>query len=81
MHQERRYPGRVSGTDLENPDFVALARAFGAYGERVERTADVPAALDRALGAGRPAVLHLPVDPEALTPRQTLSEIRAEGGG
>ena len=52
MHQERRYPGRVSGTDLSNPDFVALARAFGAYGERVERTADVPAALDRALGAG-----------------------------
>jgi acetolactate synthase-1/2/3 large subunit len=81
MHQERRYPGRVSGTDLSNPDFVALARAFGAYGERVERTADVPAALDRALGAGTAAVLHLPVDPEALTPRQTLSEIRAEAGG
>ena len=81
MHQERRYPGRVSGTDLENPDFVALARAFGAYGERVERTADVPAALDRALGAGTAAVLHLPVDPEALTPRQTLSEIRSEAGG
>ena len=81
MHQERRFPGRVSGTDLENPDFVALARAFGAYGERVERTADVPAALDRALGAGTVAVLHVPVDPEALTPRQTLSEIRAEAGG
>ena len=81
MHQERRYPGRVSGTDLENPDFVALAHAFGAYGERVERTADVPAALDRALSAGTTAVLHLPVDPEALTPRQTLSEIRAEAGG
>jgi len=80
MHQERRFPGRVSGTDLENPDFVALARAFGAYGERVERTADVPAALDRALAAGTAAVLHVPVDPEALTPRQTLSEIRAEAG-
>jgi acetolactate synthase-1/2/3 large subunit len=80
MHQERRYPGRVSGTDLENPDFAALARAYGAYGERVERTADVPAALDRALGAGTAAVLHLPVDPEALTPRQTLSEIRAGAG-
>ena len=78
MHQERRFPGRVSGTDLQNPDFVAFARAFGAYGERVERTADVPAALDRALGAGTAAVLHVPVDPEALTPRQTLSEIRAE---
>jgi acetolactate synthase-1/2/3 large subunit len=81
MHQERRFPGRVSGTDLDNPDFVALARAFGAYAERVERTADVPAALDRALGAGTAAVLHVPVDPEALTPRQTLSEIRAEAGG
>jgi len=81
MHQERRFPGRVSGTDLVNPDFAALARAFGAHGERVERTADVPAALERALGAGTPAVLHLPVDPEALTPRQTLSEIRAEAGG
>jgi acetolactate synthase-1/2/3 large subunit len=78
MHQERRYPGRVSGTALENPDFAALAEAFGAYGERVERTDAIPAALDRALAAGRPAVLHLPVDPDALTPRRTLSEIRAE---
>ena len=76
MHQERHYPGRVSGTDLVNPDFVALARSFGAHGERVEHTADFSAALDRALAAGVPAVLHLPVDPEALTPRQTLSEIR-----
>ena len=77
MHQERHYPGRVSGTDLVNPDFAALARSFGAHGERVERSEDVPAALERALGAGVPAVLHLPVDPEALTPRQTLSEIRS----
>ena len=78
MHQERRFPGRVSGTDLLNPDFAALAEAFGCHAERVERTADVAAALDRALAAGRPAVLHLVVDPEALTPRQTLSEIRAQ---
>ena len=78
MHQERRYPGRVSGTELENPDFAALAHAFGCHAERVERTDDVPAALDRALAAGVPAVLHLPVDPEALTPRATLSEIRAD---
>ena len=77
MHQERHYPGRVSGTELRNPDFAALARSFGAQGERVERSEDVPAALDRALRAGVPAVLHLPVDPEALTPRQTVSEIRA----
>ena len=77
MHQERRFPGRVSGTVLANPDIAALARSFGAYGERIEQTADVPAALERALAAGVPAVLHLPVDPEALTPLQTLSEIRA----
>jgi acetolactate synthase I/II/III large subunit len=78
MHQERRYPGRVSGTELVNPDFAALAEAYGALGERVDRTADFPAALERALAAGRPAVLHLVVDPEALTPRQTLTEIREQ---
>ena len=78
MHQERNYPGRVSGTDLVNPDFAALARSFGAHGERVERSEEVPGALDRALTSGVPAVLHLPVDPEALTPRRTLSEIRHE---
>ena len=76
MHQERHYPGRVSGTDLVNPDFAALARAFGCHGERVERTADAAGALDRALAADVPAVLHLVVDPEALTPSATLSEIR-----
>lgn len=78
MHQERRYPGRVSGTDLVNPDFAALAQAYGAFGERVERTADFPAALERAFAAGGPALLHLVVDPEALTPRQTLTEVREQ---
>ena len=78
MHQERRYPGRVSGTELVNPDFAALAAAYGAHGERVGRTADFPAALERALAAGRPALLHLVVDPEALTPRQTLTEVREQ---
>jgi acetolactate synthase-1/2/3 large subunit len=77
MHQERHYPGRVSGTDLLNPDFAALARSFGAVGEAVEESAAFPGALERALAAGRPALLALRVDPEALTPRQTLSEIRA----
>jgi acetolactate synthase-1/2/3 large subunit len=76
MHQERHYPGRVSGTDLVNPDFAALARAFGAHGTVVERTADFAAALEEALVCGRPAVIELRVDPEALTPRQSLSEIR-----
>ena len=77
MHQERHYPERVIGTELHNPDFVALARAYGAYGERVERTADFPAAFDRARASGGPAILELRIDPEAITPRQSLSEIRA----
>jgi len=76
MHQERHYPGRVSGTDLVNPDFAALARAFGAHGALVERTQDFALALDEALACGRPALIELRVDPEALTPRQTLTEIR-----
>ncbi len=78
MHQERHYPGRVSGTDLVNPDFAALARAFGAHGAVVERTQDFADALDHAIDSGRPALLELRVDPEALTPRQTLSEIREQ---
>ena len=76
MHQERAYPGRVIATGLQNPDFAALAEAYGAAGETVAATADVPAALDRALGAGRPAVLALKVDPEAIAPGLTLSALR-----
>jgi len=75
-HQERRYPGRVSGTALHNPDFVAYARAFGAHAAPVERTEEFAAALDEALACGRPALLELRVDPQAITPRQTLDEIR-----
>jgi acetolactate synthase-1/2/3 large subunit len=77
MHQERLFPGRVAGTELVNPDFVAWAHAFGAYAELVTRSEDFPAALERALAQDRPALLELRVDPEAITPRQTLSEIRA----
>jgi len=77
MHQEREFPGRVHATQLRNPDFAALARAYGAHAETVERTADFAPSLDRAIAARKPAVLHLKVDPEALTPRQSLSEIRA----
>jgi acetolactate synthase-1/2/3 large subunit len=77
MHQERHYPGRIVGTDLRNPDFVAYARAFGAHGALVERSEDFPAALDEALECGRPALVELRVDPQAITPRQTLDEIRA----
>jgi acetolactate synthase-1/2/3 large subunit len=76
MHQEREYPGRETGTRLVNPDFAAYARAFGAHGEVVERTADFAGAFERALSAGRPALLELRVDPEAVAPRTTLSQIR-----
>jgi acetolactate synthase-1/2/3 large subunit len=76
MHQERQF-GRGVGTDLVNPDFVAYARAFGAHAVLVERGEDFPAAFEDALTAGRPALLELSVDPEAITPRATLSQIRA----
>jgi acetolactate synthase-1/2/3 large subunit len=68
MHQERRYPGRIVATQLLNPDFVALAHSFGAYGELVQSTSAFPAAYQRAAEAGRPAVLELRVDPDQLSP-------------
>jgi acetolactate synthase-1/2/3 large subunit len=77
MHQERLYPGRVVGTGLVNPDFADFARSFGCHGETVERTADVEAAFERSVASGKPAVIDLRVDPEAIHPRQTISEIRA----
>ncbi len=80
MHQERHFPGRVVGTDLRNPDFAAYAESFGAHGETVTRTEDFAAAADRALASGKPAVLALKVDPEAITPRTTLSAIRSASG-
>jgi acetolactate synthase-1/2/3 large subunit len=76
MHQEREYPARVHATALNNPDFAALARAYGAHGEIVQQTADFAPAFERALSSGRPAVLELRVDPEAITTRTTLSAIR-----
>ena len=79
MHQEKHYPGRVAGTTLMNPDFAALARSFGATGERIERTEEFREAFARALAAGRPALIELKTDPEAITPRQTLSQIRRQG--
>lgn len=77
MHQERHYPGRVSGTDLFNPDFAALARAYGGHGELVERDEDFAPAFARAQAAGTLAVIELRLDPEALTTGATLSEVRA----
>ena len=77
MHQEREHPGRVSGTALKNPDFAALARAYGAFGATVETTEAFAPAFEAALAAGGPALLHLILDPEAITPRATLTELRA----
>lgn len=76
MHQERHYPARVVGTELRNPDFAAYAVAFGGHGERVERTEDFADAFERARASGKPAILHVIVDPEALTIDNTLSAIR-----
>jgi acetolactate synthase I/II/III large subunit len=73
MHQEREYPGRVSATDLLNPDFVALAKSFGAHGERVERTEDFAAAFERAQQAGVAALIELRTDPRQITPVARLS--------
>jgi acetolactate synthase-1/2/3 large subunit len=78
MHQEREYPGRVSATTLKNPDFAAYARAFGGHGERVETTADFAPALARARASGKPSILHLLIDPEAITPATTITALRAK---
>jgi acetolactate synthase-1/2/3 large subunit len=83
MHQERHYPGRVVATGLRNPDFAAYARAFGGYGAAVEKTADFLPAFEAAQMSGKPSILHVKVDPEALTPAMSLSAIRekAQVGG
>jgi len=76
MHQEREYPGRISATTLRNPDFAAYARAFGGFGVTVESTADFPAAFRAAEKSGQPAIIHLKIDPEAITPTMSLTKIR-----
>jgi len=78
MNQEKHYPGRVIGTDLRNPDFAALARAYGMHGELVEKTADFAPAFERAWNATAAALLELKVDPDAISPRTTLSAIRSD---
>ena len=75
-HQERNYPARVSGTTMQNPDFVMLARAYGFHAERVAATGDFAAAFERAMASKTGAVLDLDISPEALTPRQTLTQMR-----
>jgi acetolactate synthase-1/2/3 large subunit len=79
MHQEREYPGRVSGSDLGNPDFAALARAFGWWAaERVDATRDFEPALVAALASGRPALIHVKLATDVITSRTTLSAIRSK---
>jgi len=76
MHQEREYPARISGTELTNPDFAALAQAYGAHGECITRTDEFAAAYERARTSGKPALIEVKVDPEAITPVASLSDIR-----
>jgi acetolactate synthase-1/2/3 large subunit len=78
-HQERNYPERVSGTTMVNPDFAALARSYGFHGERVDTTEQFAQAFERALASPSGAVLDLNISPEALTPRVSLSQMRAAG--
>ncbi len=77
MHQEKTYPGRVSGTQMFNPDYADLARAYGGHGERVERTEDFLPTFERAQAAGVPAVIELILDPDALSPGLTVAQAQA----
>jgi acetolactate synthase-1/2/3 large subunit len=76
MHQEREYPSRVVATDLKNPDFAALARAYGGHGETVLKTDEFAPAFERARASGKPAIVEIKLDPEAITPTRTLTQIR-----
>lgn len=76
MHQERHYPRNTWGSSLSNPDFIELAKAYGAHAERVQKTIDFPAAFERAIHANRPALIEVQVSDEILTPRLTVSDLR-----
>jgi acetolactate synthase I/II/III large subunit len=78
MHQERRFPGRAVGTALKNPNFVALAHAYGAFGTSITSTADFAPAFEEAASGSRTAIIELKMDPEMITTRTTLSEIRRQ---
>jgi len=78
MHQERRFPGRVVGTTLKNPDFAALARAYGGFGATVARTEEFAPAFEKAVASGRPAIIELRMDPEMITTGTTLSALRRQ---
>jgi acetolactate synthase I/II/III large subunit len=77
MHQEKHYPGRVMGTDLVNPQFATLARAYGCAGEIVEETSQFEAAFERCAGSAKPSLIEIRIDPQAITPNSTLDSIRA----
>lgn len=81
MHQERAYPGRVSGTALTNPDFVKFIEAFGGHGELVAATAEFAPAFRRAVESGRPAVIELRLNPEQITSRDTIAQLRGGAAG
>jgi acetolactate synthase-1/2/3 large subunit len=81
MHQEREFPGRISATELSNPDFAAYARAFGGFGVMVQRTIDFEGAFRAAEASGRPAIIHVKVDPDAIAPGITLARIRERALG
>ena len=76
MHQERSYPGRPSGTTIVNPDFAAIARAYGGHGETVANNADFAPAFERSLKSGRAALIHVALSPDHITPTSTLGEMR-----
>ena len=78
MHQEREYPGRVTATELINPNFSDYARAFGGHGETVETTDEFAPAFQRARSAGKPSIIEVRIDPEAISTTSTLSEIRTK---
>jgi acetolactate synthase-1/2/3 large subunit len=76
MHQEKRFPGRVFGSALGQPDFAMLARAYGAWGARVEQGHALAGLLDEMLAVDGPALLHLVVDPQIITPTTTIDGMR-----
>mgnify|MGYP003536149267 CR=1 FL=1 len=78
MHQERAYPARVSGSDLRNPDFAALALAYGWRAQRVQTTAQFEPALQSALASDTPTLIHVTLDAEVISPRATITQLRAQ---
>jgi acetolactate synthase-1/2/3 large subunit len=78
MHQERDYPTREVGTALVNPDFAAIARAYGGHGETVLKTEEFAPAFERARARGKPAIIHVKTDAEAISPTTTISKLRGK---